>query len=81
MQFRKNDHRHIWLLSGTGEGPLLATALVEKGWNVKVSVVNDSASWPYLGIDLVSINVGALQGVEGIKGVLKEALFRSLIHI
>ena len=74
MQSRKNGQKHIWVLSGTGEGPLLASALVDEGWEVTVSVVSDSASLSYLEISLTSILVGPLQGVEGIKSVLDEAV-------
>ncbi len=74
MQSGSNGHKHIWLLSGTGEGPLLATAFVEKGWRVTVSVVTPSAVVPYSGMPFTSIRIGSLQGPEGIKGVLKEAL-------
>ncbi len=73
MQSRKNGQKHIWLLSGTGEGPLLAIDLIEKGWKVTVSVVSASASWPYLELSLTSLLIGPLQGVQGIKEVLGRA--------
>jgi len=73
MQSRKNGQRNIWLLTGTGEGPPLASLLLEQGWNVSVSVVTVSASWPYLEMPLTSLFVGPLFGIEGIKKVLKES--------
>ncbi len=73
MQSRKNGHRNIWLLSGTGEGPYIAAALIENGWNVTVSVVTASASNSYSELPLAKIQVGPLQGVEGIKNVFVEA--------
>ncbi len=73
MQSRKNGHRHIWLLSGIGEGHCLAKVLADSGWEVTVSVVNDSASLPYQEMRLRAILIGPLQGVEGIKRVLQEA--------
>ena len=73
MQSRKNGQKHIWLLTGTGEGRTLATVLVEQGWNVTVSVVSSKASWPYLEMSLTSLLVGPLKGVEGIKQVLMQA--------
>ena len=69
MQSSKNGYRHIWLLAGTGEGPILAKALLEKGWMVTVSVVSDQGSWPYLEMPLTSVLIGALEGVEGIKNI------------
>ena len=73
MQSRKNGHRHIWLLSGIGEGHCLAKVLADEGWEVTVSVVNDSASLPYQEMRLRAIHIGPLQGVEGIKRVLQAA--------
>jgi len=70
MQSRENGHNNIWLIAGTGEGHRLANLLVDQGWQVTVSVVNDSASLPYQEISLKSIRIGPLQGVEGIKGVV-----------
>ena len=73
MQSRKNGHRHIWLLSGIGEGHCLAKVLADEGWEVTVSVVNDSASLPYQEMRLRAIHIGPLHGVEGIKRVLQDA--------
>ena len=33
----------IWLVSGTGDGPRLAQALLERGWTLLVSVVSEAA--------------------------------------
>ena len=73
MQSRQNCQRHILLLAGTGEGPKLATAMIDNGWNVTVSVVSHTASWAYSDVPLTSILVGALSGVDGIKKTLKKA--------
>ena len=73
MQSSNNGYRHIWLLAGTGEGPILADALQKQGWRVTVSVVSTQASWPYLEMSLTSVFVGALQGAEGIKKILNNA--------
>ncbi len=73
MQSRKNCHKRIWLLSGTGDGPPIARALVKKGWRVSVSVVSVQASFAYEGVPLENLWVGSLDGVNGIVGVLKNA--------
>ncbi len=73
MQHHKNCQRHIWLLAGTGEGPSIASALIDKGWSVSVSVVSPQASKPYLRMPSVITRVGALDGEEGIKKVLEES--------
>ena len=73
MQSRKNGQRNIWLLTGTGEGPSLASILLAQGWHVSVSVVSVSASWPYSEMPLTSLFIGPRIGIEGIKKVLLEA--------
>jgi len=75
MQSRKNCHKRIWLLSGTGDGPPIARALVKTGWSVSVSVVSVQASFAYEGVSLENLWVGSLDGVKGIVGVLKNAEF------
>jgi precorrin-6A/cobalt-precorrin-6A reductase len=37
----------LWLISGTGEGPPLAAALLARGWRLKVSVVTSAAARAY----------------------------------
>ena len=71
MQGRGNDQGRIWLLSGTGEGPPLAAALLRAGWRVDVSVVTPSAARSYAGLALNRITAGPLLGVEAIEAVLK----------
>ena len=73
MQNERNCHRHIWLLSGTGEGPVLAKALIEDGWKVTVSVVSFQASLAYEGISLDDLRIGSLGGVQGIIEFIREA--------
>ncbi len=72
MQVTGNDHRHLWLLSGTGEGPGLATALISLGWKVSVSVVTREAAVAYEGVPLAALWIGPLSGVEGISRVLQQ---------
>tara|TARA_Y100001968_G_scaffold292474_1_gene297710 strand:- start:22763 stop:23584 length:822 start_codon:yes stop_codon:yes gene_type:complete len=64
---------HIWLLSGTGEGPLIAKSLIKGGWKVTLSVVSHQASLSYEGISLEEIKVGPLEGVEGIVECIDQA--------
>ena len=80
MQGRGNGQGRIWLLSGTGEGPPLAAALLRTGWRVEVSVVTPSAARPYAGLDLDRMAVGSLQGEKAIEAVLNNgAGFRWVI--
>ena len=73
MDMRKNCQPHLWLLTGTGEGPVFAKSLLEEGWKVTVSVVSDRASIPYEKLNLERILIGALISEEEIRSVvLKE---------
>ena len=73
MQIQRNGQRHLWLLSGTGEGPFLAEALIEQGWDVTVSVVSSLASEAYLDLPINNIMIGQLSSEEKIKEILIEA--------
>ena len=37
----------IWLLGGTGDGPPLAEALLQRGWRLRVSLVTAAATRAY----------------------------------
>ncbi len=73
MHMGKKSHRHLWLLSGTGDGPLLAKRLLFKGWKVTVSVVSSQAAIPYASLPLQNLHIGALEGAAGIKAFMKKA--------
>ncbi len=73
MHSRKNDHRHLWLLSGTSEGPWLVKALLKEGWKVSVSVVSANAALAYKDMPIEDLWIGALNGAEEIKGILQKA--------
>ena len=73
MHMSRNCHRHLWLLSGTGDGTPLAEALLNRGWKVSVSVVTTQASLKYCHLTLESLWVGALSGVEDIQVVIENA--------
>jgi len=73
MHGRRNDQRHVWLLSGTGEGPALAAALVSQGWRVSVSVVTVGAAAAYADLPLENLWTGPLAGVQGIRWVIDQA--------
>ena len=70
MQGSGNDQRRIWLLAGTGEGPSLAQALLDRGWSVRISVVTSRAAQAYAGLDVQRLSIGALAGPDGIHAVL-----------
>lgn len=50
----------IWLVAGTGDGPPLARALLQRGWRVVVSVVTPEAARAYPPDPLLTLLVGPL---------------------
>jgi precorrin-6A/cobalt-precorrin-6A reductase len=62
----------IWLISGTGEGPPLADALLGRGWQLRVSVVEASAARAYRPQAGLELCPGALSGPEAITRILED---------
>ena len=54
----------LWLIAGTGEGPVLATALLQSHWRVRVSVVSRAAALAYGCHPGLEVRVGAIEGEE-----------------
>ncbi|MEB3332830.1 MAG: precorrin-6A/cobalt-precorrin-6A reductase [Synechococcaceae cyanobacterium] len=50
----------IWLIAGTGEGPALAAALLERGWRLRVSLVAAQAARAYSPHPLLELAIGAI---------------------
>lgn len=67
------ESRRLWLLSGTGEGPVLAQQLLAMGWQLTVSVVTPAAALAYAASDDLTIQVGALAGEAGVGAELAAA--------
>ncbi len=63
----------LWLVSGTGEGPWLAAALLANGWELTVSVVSQTAGRAYSPHPRLQLEVGAMQGSAGIQRHLEAA--------
>ncbi len=63
----------LWLIAGTGEGPRLASQLLERGWRLEVSVVSEAASLAYPAHRRQRLLVGALAGGEAIRQQLAAA--------
>ncbi len=73
MHQANNDHRYLWILGGTGEGPILAKALIDQGWKISVSVVSEAAALSYEHLSLEDIWIGPIDGIEGISRILNKA--------
>ena len=65
------DQPRVWLLAGTGDGPRITRALLERHWRVRVSVVSPAAAEAYRGLGVESMAIGALGGIQGIAEELK----------
>jgi precorrin-6A/cobalt-precorrin-6A reductase len=63
----------LWLIAGTGEGPRLASQLLERGWRLEVSVVTEAASLAYPAHRRLHLLVGALAGSAAIRQQLAAA--------
>lgn len=65
----------LWLIAGTGEGPLLAEALQARGWRLRLSVVGEAAARAYRHAPGLHVAVGAIGEGEGLtpeQGVERE---------
>jgi precorrin-6A/cobalt-precorrin-6A reductase len=62
----------IWLFAGTGEGPVLAEALLQRGWNVRVSVVTPGAARAYGQRGGLEVRVGACSNDQALAQELRE---------
>ena len=65
----------LWLIAGTGEGPVLAEALLARGWRLRLSVVGEAAARAYRPGPGLQLAVGAIGEGEGLtpeQGVERE---------
>jgi precorrin-6A/cobalt-precorrin-6A reductase len=63
----------LWLIAGTGEGPLIVRPLLERGWEVQVSVVSREAIDVYPEHPRLHLRVGAIEGEMGVTRELADA--------
>jgi precorrin-6A/cobalt-precorrin-6A reductase len=63
----------LWLISGTGEGPLLARELLARGWRLQVQVVSAAATRAYPPSERLTFSVGALGDAEAIAATMVQA--------
>jgi len=75
MHTRPPHHpgNRIWLLSGTGEGPPLATALLARGWRLRVWVVSGAAARSYSADPALELAVGPIGGPQAVAEALEHA--------
>ncbi|MFM2079972.1 MAG: hypothetical protein RLZZ219_654 [Cyanobacteriota bacterium] len=62
----------IWLLSGTGDGPVLAEALLQRGWHLLVSVVSAEAMRAYPPHPRLTVRSGPLADAGAVEAVLDQ---------
>jgi precorrin-6A/cobalt-precorrin-6A reductase len=63
----------LWLIAGTGEGPRLAAALLDRGWRLRVSVVTEAATAAYAPHPQLELVAGAIAGDGGVAQILAAA--------
>ena len=75
--FGQGHGRLIWLFSGTGEGPLLARAWLDRGWRLEVFVVSQPAARAYPAVEHLRVRVGAVGDRQALVRRLQEARFQA----
>ena len=74
-----HQRQRLWMLAGTGEGPVLAAELLQRGWRLRVSLVTAAAAHTYRrlledwGTNRLELAVGALDGDAAIALALQQA--------
>jgi precorrin-6A/cobalt-precorrin-6A reductase len=63
----------LWLIGGTGEGPELAERLLQRGWQLTVSLVSAPAALAYRPHPGLTLRVGAIDGEQGVGAELAAA--------
>lgn len=69
----------VWLVSGIAEGPVLARALLQRGWGVRVSVVGQAATRAYAPHPHLELLVGDLADDTAVEQQLTAAPPRWLV--
>ena len=67
------DSRRLWVVAGTGEGPVLAEGALALGWELTVSVVSAAAALAFQPHPRLTLRVGALAGEAGVAAELAAA--------
>ena len=62
----RNRQNHVLVFAGTGEGPSIASALLESGHRVSISVVSAAAARAYAGMPLDDLHVGPFPSGESL---------------
>lgn len=74
--------QRLWMLAGTGEGPVLAAQLLQRGWRLRVSLVSAAAALAYRpllkdwGGQRLELAIGPLDGAAAIARALQQARFQ-----
>ena len=66
MHHWRNRQNHVLVFAGTGEGPGIASTLLESGYRVSISVVSPAAARAYCGMQLDDLHVGPFTSQESL---------------
>ena len=78
MQNQENCYENVWILSGTSDGPVLASRLVKLNYVVIASVITERASRSYSKNSKLHIITGKLNDKDEIIKFIKKIKSRFL---
>tara|TARA_Y100000589_G_scaffold332188_1_gene390083 strand:- start:1083 stop:1874 length:792 start_codon:yes stop_codon:yes gene_type:complete len=79
MQNQRNCHENVWILSGTADGPIIASKLLSLNYVVFVSVVTYKATKVYQKNDKLHIFTGKLNDEKEIKKFIMDNKINQVI--
>ena len=79
MQNRENCYENVWILSGTSDGPVLASMLLDLNYSVFTSVVTHRAVKSFLKNPKLHIITGKLNDVDEISFFIKKNRIKIVI--
>ena len=81
MQNQENCYKNVWILSGTSDGPVLASKLLKLNYQVFASVVTHRASQSYSKNSKLHIITGKLNSKDEIVFFIKKNKIRFVVDV
>lgn len=73
MQESPGRRPRLWIIAGTGEGPVLAATLLGRGWRLRVEVVSAEAARAYPADPQLEVVTGALAGPSAVRQEIEQS--------